>query len=543
MPIYLGLDSSTQSLTAIAIQVDASIRRVVYQGALRFDEDFPAYGTVNGVLPNDDPLTAHSSPLVWADALDRVLGLVAREGGFDIADLAAIAGSGQQHGSVYLGSSATSVLRSLDSSRALVDQLDGIFTRATSPIWMDSSTGAHCQEIEAAVGGPRSLAELTGSKAFERFTGPQIRKFCKDEELAYASTDRIHLVSSFMATLLAGKHAPIDPGDGAGMNLMDLAKKSWAPAALDATAPGLAAKLPELHESSSIVGTIAPYWAERHGLPGNTRVVAWSGDNPCSLVGVGLVSPGRIAISLGTSDTLFGYLPEARVDPAAEGHAFGAPTGDYMSLICFKNGSLAREKICEAFDLGWDGFSAHLRDTPVGNNGAIFLPWFEPEITPNVVDAGVRRYALGEKDAPGHVRGVVEAQMMSMSVHSRWMGVAPRSIYATGGAACNREILQVMSQVFGTDVYQFEVGNSAALGAALRAYHANEAAQGFDTSWEDIVREFAEPVAESRISPDPEAVAVYEELEPVYRACELHALGRGDDPGALIRAFRQKHGR
>jgi xylulokinase len=345
-----------------------------------------------------------------------------------------------------------------------------------------------------------------------------------------------------MATLLAGKHAPIDPGDGAGMNLMNLGRKSWASVALEATATGLAAKLPELRESSSIVGSIAPYWVERYGLPSSTRVVAWSGDNPCSLIGVGLVSPGRVAISLGTSDTLFGYLSEARVDPAAEGHAFGAPTGDYMSLICFKNGSLAREKICGEFGLDWRGFSAHLRDTPPGNKGSILLPWYEPEITPNVVDAGVRRYSLDENDASGNVRAVIEAQMMSMSIHSRWMGVAPKSIYATGGASCNREILQVMAQVFDTDVYQFEVGNSAALGAALRAYHANEVAEGREAPWEEVVSEFAEPVAESRISPNRDAAAVYKELEPVYAACELHAVGRGDDPAGLIRAFQKKYG-
>ena len=61
--------------------------------------------------------------------------------------------------------------------------------------------------------------------------------------------------------------------------------------------------------------------------------------------------------------------------------------------------------------------------------------------------------------------------MMTMAIHSRWMGVKPESIYATGGAACNKEILHIMAQVFDAAVYQFEVGNSAALGAALRAYH------------------------------------------------------------------------
>ena len=68
-----------------------------------------------------------------------------------------------------------------------------------------------------------ALQALTGSPAYERFTGPQIRKFYQEQPDAYAATARIHLVSSFMASLLLGADAPIDPGDGSGMNLMDLA--------------------------------------------------------------------------------------------------------------------------------------------------------------------------------------------------------------------------------------------------------------------------------------------------------------------------------
>ncbi len=86
----------------------------------------------------------------------------------------------------------------------------------------------------------------SGSRAFERFTGPQIRKFFQAHPEAYAATDRIHLVSSFLASLLIGRHAPIDTGDGSGMNLMDLRTGRWWPEAVNATAPGLAAKLPAI---------------------------------------------------------------------------------------------------------------------------------------------------------------------------------------------------------------------------------------------------------------------------------------------------------
>ena len=182
MPLYLGLDSSTQSLTAIVIDADDRRREVVFESSLQFDNALPQYGTRHGVLPHDDPSVAVSSPAMWAEALDLMLARLAASG-LDLSRLAAISGSAQQHGSVYVGSGPTA-------------RPPFTLSRSVSPIWMDSSTAAECAEITVAVGGSGVLAAHTGSRAFERFTGPQIRKFYKTQPEAYAATARIHLVSS-----------------------------------------------------------------------------------------------------------------------------------------------------------------------------------------------------------------------------------------------------------------------------------------------------------------------------------------------------------
>lgn len=537
MAIYLGFDCSTQSLTALAIEIDGSRRRVLLERSFAFDDLLPQYGTQRGVLRGDDPLVVTSSPVMWAVALDRMMAHLARDGDLDLSRIRAVSGAAQQHGSVYLNAAAASVLAGLDTARPLAEQVGGIMTRAEAPVWMDASTPAQCAEITAAVGGAESLARLTGSRAFERFTGPQIRKFYQDVPEAYTLTDRIHLVSSYLASLLAGRHAPIEPGDGAGMNLMDIARRQWAPAALRATAPGLDRKLPELRPSWTVVGRLARYWTARYGFPA-ARVVAWSGDNPCSLVGVGIVREGRAAISLGTSDTLFGLLREPRVDPSGAGHVFGAPTGDYMGLVCARNGSLARERIAQEHGLDWNGFGRALRQTRPGNGGAVMLPWFEPEITPTVHAPAVRRYGLDPADGPANVRAVVEAQMLALAIHSEWMGIDVDTIHATGGAARNHDILRVMADVHDAVVCRLEVGNTAALGAALRAYHADQLEEGRKVAWDEVVSGFVEPVVEDRIQPIPEHVATYARFRTVYAACEAHALGRGPDPLPLIQAVR-----
>jgi len=530
MPLYLGFDSSTQSLTAIII--DSDTRKVVHAGSLGFDETLPQYGTRHGVLPRAHPDEALSSPLMWAEALDVMFGRLAKRG-IDLGRIAAISGSAQQHGSVYLNRAAAEGLANLDSARPVAEQIAPLLSRTASPIWMDSSTAEECREITAAVGGAGPLSTHTGSRAFERFTGPQIRKFWKTDPRGYAATDRVHLVSSFMASLLVGGHAPLDPGDGSGMNLMDLASSDWWPPAVAATAPDLAAKLPQLRPADSVAGTLGSYWQQRHGLPA-ASVVTWSGDNPCSLIGTGLVREGRMAVSLGTSDVSFGLMEAPRVDASGTGHVFGAPTGAFMGLTVFKNGSLARERVRNAFGMSWTEFSRALSSTPAGNQARLFLPWYEPEITPSVQNPGVHRYGLEERDGPGHVRGVIESQMMAITRHSRWMGVDVDTIYATGGAAANVQILQVMADVFNAQVYQLEVGNSAALGAALRARHADAARSGQPLSWEQAIDGLVEPVAASRLAPHPAAHTVYRELMKAHEACEAHALGRGPDPSPML---------
>ena len=139
MSFYLGLDASTQSLTAILIEASDTRRAVVGTRSVVYDSAFPAYGTKHGVLPSDDPLVAHSSPHIWVEALDRVMAEMGRMFPAEVARLAAVSGSAQQHGSVYLRSGFAQAFASPDSL-SLVQAIAPILARPVSPIWMDAST-------------------------------------------------------------------------------------------------------------------------------------------------------------------------------------------------------------------------------------------------------------------------------------------------------------------------------------------------------------------------------------------------------------------
>jgi xylulokinase len=535
---FLGLDSSTQSLTGIIIDFNSG--SIIRTYNINFDKELPHYNAEKGVIVFEDDRIVHSYPLMWIEALELLFEKLVNDN-VRIGEIKAIAGSGQQHGTVYLNQDFEEALRNLNPVESLVKQLEGSFSRVTSPIWMDSSTFTQCQEIREALGGMKATIEITGSNTFERFSGPQIRKFFQEEPDAYENTSIIHLVSSFMASILLGRNAPIDHGDGAGMNLMNIQTKKWDDRALDATAPNLFDKLPPLVNSYDVIGTISHYFVKKYGFSVDTKLIAWSGDNPNSLIGVGLIQKGKVAISLGTSDTYFGYIKNLSLDLNGEGHVFGAPTGDYMSLICYKNGSLARERVKDRFKLDWNQFSEVLKKTPPGNHGKIILPYFQPEIVPLVLQSGVHRFGLDENDVEGNIRAIIESQFLSMRLHSEWIGEAPEEIYATGGGSINRDILQVAADVFSTKIRQFDVPASASLGAALRAAKSYFDSEGNKFSWEDITETFLDIQKSLLIDPNRKNKPLYDDMVELYRACEDFLLRKGENPEQIQKKFVEKY--
>jgi xylulokinase len=559
MSVYLGLDASTQSLTAVLICCEGASppprppdaltrgaptphsapaahshgsfaplmgdRRIVAEVSLNYDAELPQYRTDHGVLRGEDPAVVSAPPLMWVEALEAMMARLCREFPDEMKMLAAVSGSAQQHGSVYVNDRWMRALASAHPAKPLVSQLREVFARTLAPVWMDSSTTEECAEIERAIGGPGVLARHTGSRAFERFTGPQIRACYKRDARAYDATARVHLVSSFHASLLAGEDAPIDVGDGSGMNLMEVASRAWWTPAVEATAPDLARRLPHVQPSWAIAGQLSSYWRTRFGLPG-ALVVAWSGDNPCSLIGSGLVREGQLGVSLGTSDTVCGMMRALRIHDAGIGYVSASPTGEFMGTTVFKNGSLARERIRDQYGYDWAAFSAALRSTPPGNGGAIMLPWFDPEITPHVITPGVRRVGLDVSNGPANVRAIIEAQMMAMANHTRWMGADTSVIFATGGASANSDVLQVMANVFDAEVVRARAGNAAALGAALRAWHADGQASGRPMTWDEIVAGFTDPDPAWRVHPQQDAVAIYKSLRTRYAEAESKATAK-----------------
>ncbi|ERL87269.1 xylulose kinase [Dendroctonus ponderosae] len=510
---YLGLDLSTQQLKAGIVNENLE---TVLQVSVVFDTDLPEFRTQGGAMIDKyDPHCITAPVLMWVKAFDILMDRLVVAGA-DLAQIAAVSGTAQQHGSVYWQKGANDTLKTLDPSQFLHEQLSHSFSITNSPIWKDSSTTKQCKELEQAVGGPEELAKITGSRAYERFTGPQIAKIFQMRPEAYKSTERISLISSFVCSLLLGEIAPNDISDGSGMHLLDIRTKTWHQPLLDACAANLREKLGEPVASNTNLGPISRYFVERYHFSPDCRVVACTGDNPASLIGMRL-REDCLAVSLGTSDTAFLWLMEPKL--VLDGHVLCNPVDReaFLGLLCFKNGSLTRERIRNSCaDKSWDIFNQLLESTPRGNFGNMGLYYDVHEILPFL--KGDFRFNKSQRvqkftSLEVEVRACIEGQFIAMRSYAEDFGFHignGAKILATGGASHNRSILQVLADVFNSPVYVQEAANSAMLGSA---YQAKTGLLGKD--YRDIIAVLPEP--QKVCDPYLDAEEIYAPMVRRYR--------------------------
>lgn len=488
-----------------AIVVDNNLD-IIHHVNVDFDKELKEFRTKGGVCRESDTSNVVTVPvLMWLKALDMCLDKLKLDG-LNFQTVVALSGSAQQHGSVWWKNGSSELLGNLNYDDFLHKQLVSAFSLTNSPIWMDSSTTEECNMIQDHVGGPQELAEITGSRAYERFTGPQIAKIYKKKPEVFHATERISLISNFLASVFLGKYAPFDVSDASGMNMLDIKSKSWSEKCLQAVVEGDISSVELLRKklgsiianSSSVLGKVSDYFIECHGFSSNCLVSSFTGDNPASMAGL-CIDHGELFISLGTSDTA--VFPLDKPSVTLNGHVLCNPIDDnsYIGMICFKNGARTRQRIrnkCAKSD--WDQFSKLLDSTTRGNFGNIGFYFDMLEIYP-LCEGDFRFNQLDQKVSSFsdeiEVRALIEGQVMRLCYHTKLMGLDIdnlNKILITGGASENKQILQVISDVFKKPVYTLSVPNSACLGAAYLAKYATYKYLNADNTNDEPIKSFIE---------------------------------------------------
>jgi xylulokinase len=475
-PLVLGLDSSTQSLSAVV--VDRQTARVTATAAVSYASDprMKGFGlnTELMLLPPRHTGEADQPPLLFLASLEALFADL-KNAGVSLGDIGLINVSAQQHGHVYLSvgfGEALSALRSAQHTELpLATVLKDAFSYERAPIWKTSDTVEEAAALRKAVGGTAGMITRTGSDSPLRFTGAVARKVFVNEAGVWDKTVRLHLLSSFIPAVLTGQpDVPADWGNASGTSLMNYSKREWDTDLLNAAAGGLAggsaalkSKLTPVAHPLSLAGTVASWFVQKYGFSSEARVLIGSGDNPQSKVLV----EGDL-LSLGTSFVMM-VDTAGIVDGRGWGNAMYDGVGRPFLFGCRTNGALVWDGLRKRAGLGGKDFAvaeAALDAVQPGTHLGLWQPEnesFPPSpVLPLTIENG------DESFGSAYPACVDSALGLLYRGSAPWLAGRKAPLAVTGGPTSSPGILRRIAAIWNRPVVT--IGSTgAALGAAAAA--------------------------------------------------------------------------
>jgi xylulokinase len=482
--LLLGIDSGTQSTKALV--VDARNGRVLGAAAVAYD-----------LIPDLPPGAKEQHPHTWREAAARASRQALKLAGARPGEVAAIGVSGQQHGFVPLDKQGE-VIR-------------------PAKLWCDTSTAAECDEIMAALGGFKATIRKQGIAVLPGFTASKILWLKKREPKNFARLATVLLPHDYLNFWLTGE-TTMEYGDASGTALMDVRKRQWCAATLQAIDAELASKLPPLRPSDQPAGRLQPATAKELGLSTEVLVSAGGGDNMMGAIGTGNTRQGVITASFGTSGTIYACSEKPVIDPLGEIAAFCDSTNRWLPLLCTMNVTVATEMVRRDFQMDFKQFEAAAAKAPPGCEGLLLLPYLEGERTPNVPDGTGVFFGVTPRTftAAHFARAAMEGVTLGMNYGLRRLaalGVKPTQIRATGGGAKSKLWRQLMADIFNAEVVTLKVSEGAAYGAALQALWCWRLQQGEKVRIDEITDRFVQLNRSETTEPRAQNVAIYRDLQ------------------------------
>ncbi len=413
-----GVDSSTQSVKIVVRDSES--------GALLAQASRP------------HPDGTEVDPQHWLDALNAV---IAEIGGLE--SLAAISIGGQQHGMVLLDSAGEVIRPAL--------------------LWNDTRSAAQAAAINAAF---PDIHQRTGSQLVASFTASKVRWVLENEPENAARIAAIALPHDWLSWKLIGstdiKEIFTDRSDASGTGYFDPINNSYIPEIIEWVAGKTDITLPRI---------VAP--GEVGARFGKTVIACGAGDNAGAALGIGAVV-GDLVISLGTSGTAFAVSSSPSHDQSGEVAGFADATGNYLPLACTLNAAKVFDATAKLLGVGFEEYSQLALQASPGADGVMMAPHFDGERTPNRPDArGAISGITHANFTPANVaRASIEGVIAGLAYATQALrkeGVEISRLLLVGGAARNKAVQQITSEIFGLPVHIPTPGEYVSEGAAIQA--------------------------------------------------------------------------
>jgi xylulokinase len=471
---WLGIDVGTGGTRALLVDERAKVRH--------------AFTAPHEEMRMERPLWAEQRPENWWDAAQHAVQGVLAQAGAAGGDVRGIGLSGQMHGLV------------------LLDAADCVIRPAL--IWCDQRSQPQVDAINQSVGRETVLAS-TANPVLTGFTLPKLLWVRDHEPAAFERIRKMLLPKDYVRFRLTGEYAG-DVSDASGTALFDVVRRQWSRKMVDLL--GLDGNmLPPVLESSCVAGRVSPAAAAATGLAEGIPVVAGAGDQAASAVGNGIVDPGIVSCTIGTSGVVFAHLQAPAYDPAGRVHTFchavagawhvmGVTQGAGLSLQWFRN-HLAPGST-------YDDLTAEAATAAPGSQGLFWLPYLMGERTPHL-DAGARGGWIGLTARHGRadlirslLEGVSYSQRDCLEIVGQ-LGGPVDSVRVSGGGARSSFWRQMLADVFGKPVVVLETQEGSAYGAALLALVGTGAYASVEQVCRAAVREI------DSVAPRPREQEIY----------------------------------
>ncbi|MGY5883287.1 xylulokinase [Modestobacter lacusdianchii] len=428
MTLVAGVDSSTQSCKVVV--------RDAGSGAL----------VREGRAPHPDGTEV--DPAAWSAALRTA---IEQAGG--LADVAAVAVGGQQHGMVCLDESGQVVRPAL--------------------LWNDTRSAQAATDLTAELGGGQAWADAVGLVPVASFTVTKLRWLAEHEPENAARTAAVCLPHDWLTWQLAGSTGldalVTDRGDASGTGYWSTHTNEYRPDLLE-RAFGRTPVLPRVLGPAEQAGTVA---GGALGAAGGALLGPGTGDNAAAALGIN-AEPGDVVVSIGTSGVVSTVSTTPSADPSGTVAGFADATGNFLPLAVTLNAARVLDATARLLGVDHDELSRLALSAPAGSGGLVLVPYLEGERTPDKPRSTGALHGLTLATAhPAHLaRAAVEGLLCGLADGLEAisaLGNPVRRVLLVGGGARSEAVRRLAPAVLGVPVLVPPPGEYVADGAARQA--------------------------------------------------------------------------
>ena len=482
--MLLGLDVGTGGTRAVLIDRNGSVNASA-------SADHAAIQSRSFGWAEQDPADW------WQAAQGAIRAVLAAAGTATIVDAMAL--TGQMHGCVML------------------DRTGAVLRPAL--IWCDQRSQPECDWLTETIGFDR-IIDLVANPALPNFTLTKLLWVRNHQPEIFARIRHVLCPKDYVRYCLTGDLA-MDVHEASGTLLLDVTNRRWSEEMADRAAIPLA-WLPALYESPDICARVNAAGARATGLPAGLPVAAGAGDQGAGAVGMGILSPGSVSATIGTSGVVFAATSRPLKDPRGRLHTFCHAAPDLWHVMGVTNGAgLSLRFFRDTFlpHTSYDDLLLQAASAPPGSGGILWAPYLFGERTPHL-DPEARAAFVGitATHTQAHfLRAVLEGVAMSLRDTLTLFAdlqIPVSSIRLGGGGARGKLWRQIQADVYSQPVQVLAAEEGGAFGAALLAGTSIGMWPSVQAACEEAVH-----VAET-IEPEHASVmdAVYQRYRRIYPA-------------------------